>query len=234
MGMRSERFLSRTYRQHRFERPKGATEIILVRHGESAPFGPDAPVEQVDGQDNPPLHEDGWGQALAVSNYLGHLPISAIYTSNLRRAQQTAEPLAAVLELEVIADSDLRELHLGEWEGGHYRAKVDSRDPAYLRMLKEQRWDAIPGAESNEAFEARLMRAIRHIAATYPDQIVAVFSHGGAIAQIVACCNNTTPLAGLGIENGSITRLLATPKRIRVRTVNEIAHLELAAVGSRA
>src|SRR4029453_3244768 len=127
-----------------------------------------------------------------------HEPITAIYVSNLRRTAETAAPLAARLGLEPHVEPDLREVYLGEWEGGSFRKHVAEGHPVALRMYaeqrggvppgaepgegpplalggsREQRWDVIPGAEPGEAFAARVLGAIGRIAAAHPDETVAV------------------------------------------------------------
>ena len=67
------------YRQHRFELPAGATDILLVRHGESRPATPDDPFPLVDGHGDPELAPQGREQAAAVGERLKDLPISAVY-----------------------------------------------------------------------------------------------------------------------------------------------------------
>ena len=59
-----------------------------------------------------------------------------------------------VLEPTVLAD--LREVHLGDWEGGEYRRRMHERDPIAMQALMEERWDVIPGAESMESRGARV------------------------------------------------------------------------------
>ena len=91
---------SKKYRQHKFERPPGATEILLVRHGESRPAALDDPFPLVDGQGDPELAEIGRLQADKVGERLRHLSIDAVYVTNLCRTQQTAAPLCKHLGLD--------------------------------------------------------------------------------------------------------------------------------------
>ena len=135
------------YRQHRFTAPQGATQILLVRHGESRAASLENPFPLIDGQGDPELAETGREQAERVGERLRHLPVDAIYVTNLTRTHETAAPLAGHLGLVPIEEPDLREVHLGEWEGGLLRIKAFENDPVYLQMQSEQRWDVIPGAE---------------------------------------------------------------------------------------
>ncbi|MGB1686316.1 MAG: histidine phosphatase family protein, partial [Pseudomonadales bacterium] len=66
------------YRQHKFELPEGATDMLLVRHGESRAATPDDPFPLVDGHGDPELAPQGQEQALAVGQRLKDLPVSAV------------------------------------------------------------------------------------------------------------------------------------------------------------
>src|SRR5437867_894578 len=100
------------YRQARFITPPGATEFVLVRHGESAPARPGEAFKLVDGHGDPPLDPNGQAQAERVAHRLAHERIDAAYVTNLRRTRETAEPLAKLLRLTPIVEPDLREVHL--------------------------------------------------------------------------------------------------------------------------
>ena len=214
------------YRQHRFSPPPGATEIFLVRHGESAPARPSAPFDLVDGQADPDLAPEGRDHAERVGVRLAGERIDAIYVTTLRRTVQTAAPLAAKLGLTPLVEPDLREIHLGDWEGGLFRKHTTDGHPIAERLWAEQRWDVIPGAESDEAFGARLRAALTRIAAAHPDQRVAVFTHGGVIGEILAQASRAVErFAFLGADNGSISHVVVHGERWIVRRYNDTAHL---------
>lgn len=213
------------YRQHKFVSPDGSTDILLVRHGESAPADPDRPFDLVDGHGDPPLHDAGVAQAQQVAERLRNEEIGAVYTSNLQRTMQTAEPLCRLLDLRPIEIADLREVYLGEYEGGLYRQKVVDGDAALRQALREHRWEIIPGAETNERFELRLNRSIGMIAQRHPDQLVVAFVHGAVIGQIVSSATGARPMAFLGANNGSITHIVVTRRRVHVRRFNDTSHL---------
>jgi probable phosphoglycerate mutase len=219
---------SGTYRQLRFRRPRGACELLLVRHGESAPAREGTPFPLVDGHGDPPLDPVGRLQAERVADRLAHEPITAIYVSTLRRTAETAAPLAARLGLQTRVEPDLREVYLGEWEGGTYRKHVTEGHPAAQRMYAEQRWDVIPGAEPGEAFAARVRGAIGRIAAAHPDDTVAVVSHGGVIGQVLADASGSRGFAFTGSDNAAVSHLVVTDDRWVIRRYNDTAHLGLA------
>jgi probable phosphoglycerate mutase len=135
--------------------------------------------------------------------------------------------LAERLALEPVVEPALREVQLGEWEGGAFRRHVLERHPLAVRMLEEQRWDVIPGAESADAFARRVRAAITRIAARHPDQCVAVFTHGGVIGQILAEAAEARPFAFTGSDNASVSQLVVTGDRWVIRRYNDTAHLHV-------
>ena len=128
----------REYRQHRFSRPPGACELLLVRHGESIPARDDRPFPLVDGQGDPELDPRGHEQAEQIGERLAHEDIAAIYVSTMQRTVQTAAPLAARLGVEPRVEPDLREVHLGEWENT-FRRHMAEGHPIAAKMATEQR-----------------------------------------------------------------------------------------------
>jgi 2,3-bisphosphoglycerate-dependent phosphoglycerate mutase len=214
------------FRQHRFQPPPGATDLILVRHGQSAPYVEGTLFALIDGQGDPPLSAEGEAQARLVGARLAAAGIDAIYVSTMRRTAQTAAPLADRLGLTPVVEARLREVHLGEWEGGVFRKNVAQGHPVALRMAAEERWDVIPGAEPADAFAGRVSAAIGRIAAAHPGQRVAAFTHGGVIGQALALAAASRPFAFTGAENTSISRLVITSDRWIVRGYNDTAHLD--------
>ncbi len=152
--------------------------------------------------------------------------LAAIYVTNLRRTAQTAAPLARALAMEPVVEADMREVHLGEWEGGLYRVKLIEGGPVATRLMTEGRWDVIPGAEPDEAFGGRIRAAIGRVATNHPDQLVAIFTHGGVIGRVMAEATGASPLSFSGAANGSISEIIVMPDRWAVRTYNDTAHLE--------
>jgi probable phosphoglycerate mutase len=200
--------------------------LLLVRHGESAALLPDRPFPLVDGHGDPALAPDGREQAERIAERLGGHPIDAIYVTSLRRTVETAAPLAARLGIEPVVERDLREVHLGEWEGEIYRQRMAEGHPAGVRLMREQRWDAIPGAESPESISTRVRGALERIVAAHPGQCVAIFSHGGIICEILVQVTRAGhPFAFIGASNGSISQVVAFRDRWILRRFNDTAHL---------
>ncbi|REE98548.1 histidine phosphatase family protein [Thermomonospora umbrina] len=216
----------RTYRQSRFAPPPGAVEFLLIRHGESQPLRPGEAFPLVDGQGDPELAPEGRDQAERVCRRLSGEHIDAIYVSTLRRTLQTAEPLARELGLKPHVDAALREVHLGSWEGGLFRVKVAEGDPVAQRLFREERWDVIPGAEGAAALAERVRSVITRLAAAHAGRRLAVFTHGGFIAQALALASGSRPFAFLGADNASVSHLVVIGDQWVVRRYNDTAHLD--------
>jgi probable phosphoglycerate mutase len=215
------------YRQHRFSRPPGACELLLVRHGESQPIREGEEFPLVDGSSDPPLDPVGHAQAERVAERLAAEPIERIYVSSLTRTHQTAAPLVKRLGIEPIVEPDLREVNMGEWEAGLFRQKVTERDPIAIKMFVEERYDVIPGAEPQAEFEERVRGVMNRIAADNKDRTVAVFCHGGVIGMTFALAARSRGFAFAGSDNGSISHIVVTGERWSIRRYNDTAHLNL-------
>jgi probable phosphoglycerate mutase len=201
--------------------------MVLVRHGESEPLVEGNPFPLVGGHGDPALAPEGRAQAELVGERLSLEPIAAIYVTTLRRTHETAAPLAARLGLTPSVEPDLREVHLGDWEGELFRQKVADGDPIVVQMFTEQRWDLIPGSESGESFSNRVKAGITRIATAHPGERVAVVVHGGVIGEALAQATGSRPWSFVGADNGSISRLVVTPDRWVLRGFNDTVHLPL-------
>ena len=213
------------HRQIKFVAPPGAATILLVRHGESAPVRDGEPVPLLGGASNPALDPVGVEQAERVAARLGTEEIDAIYVTPLRRTAQTAAPLAERLGLEPSVEPDLREVFLGEWEGGDFRKHVREMHPIVVEMRERGRWDVIPGAEPAHEFSARVQAGIDRIAQAHPNQRVVAVVHGGVIGQAIANATGASPLAFSWADNGSITEFVILDGHWVVRSYNDVTHL---------
>ena len=219
--------MTERYSQHAFVPPPDATEVVLVRHGASAPAIPGEPFPLVLGRGDPPLAPEGEAQAAAVGERLARERVDALFVTPLRRTAQTAAPLAVRAPLEPTALEELCEVSLGEWEGGEFRIRVANGDPVARRAIAEERWDVIPGAEPADEVEARVRAGIDAIvAATGPGRLAVAVLHGGVIGEICRQATSSRPFAFIHADNGSITRLVVLGDgRWLLRSFNDVAHL---------
>ena len=214
------------YRQYRFALPPGATDLLIVRHGESAPARVDEPAPRKDGHSDPALAPEGVEQAQRLAERLAHERIDAIYVTSLQRTAQTAAPLAQRLGIEPVVEPDLREIYLGEWEGVAFRKYVAEGHPTAVQMFLEKRWDVIPGAESNDEFAGRVRAGMERIIAKHPGQRVVVVVHGGVIGQMMALAGGASAFSFIGADNASISQIVAMPQPWVIRRFNDTAHLD--------
>lgn len=213
------------FAQTRWLREHHATEIMLLRHGASQPYVPGEPFPLVDGTGDPPLSEVGHTQAELSAGRLAAEPICEIYVTNLQRTAQTAAPLAAKLGLEPIVEPRLREVGLGEWDGGLIRQRAAEGHPLYAKIKQEQRWDVIPGAESNDALRARTMAALSDIADRHVGELVLCTVHGGVIGAVLSVVTGSEPFAFASADNCSVSQIVRTDGVWQLRRFNDSSHL---------
>jgi 2,3-bisphosphoglycerate-dependent phosphoglycerate mutase len=192
-------------------------ELLLVRHAR-----PER-AESTAGPADPPLSPLGSLQAEALAGWLASDPagpVDAVYTSPLRRATETAEPLAAALGVEALVEPALAE----------YDAEALAYIPIEeLQAAGDPRWMEIP--DDIETFGARVVEGVTRLASAHPSQRVVLVCHGGVI--------NVAVSAVLGLGYGmfflpgytSISRVLVASTGERsVASLNETAHLRVAGV----
>lgn len=218
-----------SYPQRPFTVPAEATEVILVRHGASQAHVPGEPFELIEGgHADPPLASEGRAQAERVGARLaaGARP-HAVFVTPLQRTAQTAAPLLAATGQTATVIPELREIHLGEWEGGELRVRMAHGDPVALAVLREERWSVIPGAEEPEAFAARVRAGLDAVVTrSGPGTSVVAVVHGGVIGELCRQATDSRPFAFVHADNGSVTRLVAFPDgRLLLRSFNDTSHL---------
>jgi broad specificity phosphatase PhoE len=141
-----------------------ATTILLARHGETDWNR----ARRFQGHADNSLNATGRAQARDLAEALAGEGLEAVYTSDLRRAHETAEIVGELLRLPVTVEPDLREIDVGSWSGLTYD------------QIGERAWDG----ETYEAHAERMLRAIDRIVEQHPDARVAVISHGGSVRRV--------------------------------------------------
>ncbi len=185
-------------------------EIWAVRHGQT-----DWNLEgRYQGQTDIPLNATGIEQAKRLAATLDGYRFAAIYSSDLKRAHETALILAARIQCSVIVDPRLREIHQGEWEGMQF-SEVVARFPAHLTQRQEQPLHARPpGGESVLEVAQRIATAANEIASRHSGQRVLLVSHGLAIATLIVQASQLPfeRVFSLIPENASITVVCWPPQ----------------------
>lgn len=138
--------------------------MLLARHGETD-WNRD---RRYQGHADEPLNAIGRAQAERLAASLRAEQLTAVYTSDLRRAAETAEIVASALGLPVAADPRLREIDVGSWQGRSH-AEIDGLT-----------WDG----ETTDDHRARTVAALLEIAAAHPSERVLVVAHGGTLRRV--------------------------------------------------
>jgi probable phosphoglycerate mutase len=194
-------------------------DLLWIRHGEPERVEPGTGVRA-----DPRLTEQGREQAQRLADWLAFESIDAVVASPMRRAIDTAAPLAAALGLDIEVVDGLIEY---DNNSDHYIPMEELRlnkDERWSAMV-EGRWDAF-GADLPEVFRARVDATVANIVERFAGQRVAAVCHGGVI--------NVALGSALGVEQPlwfepgytSVSRMLASRTGIRsVGSLNELAHL---------
>jgi broad specificity phosphatase PhoE len=169
------------------------TTLLLARHGESDWNR----SKRWQGFADRPLTDLGRRQAVELAARLEDTELDAVYSSDLRRARDTADAVARGKGLEVRTTRDLREVDVGSWSG-LTRAEAEGQFPeAYGRWLQGgEGWD---DGETYEELGERVVGAIREIAKQHEGERVLVVAHGGTIRAIHA--------AALGVDVHTYRRI---------------------------
>lgn len=198
-------------------------QLFLVRHGESEGNRD----KMFTGHGAYGITDLGRAQAEAVGRALSDPLPTAVYSSDLPRAVQTAAPLVARTGLPLIQQASLRERDMGDYVGKTF-AQIQAEYPAGWKALVER--DPAytpPGGESHEALAARVGEALDALRARHPDGRVVVVSHGVAIHHMLRYLLGV-PSHGIvfQVDNGSIQRIEWKPDGVvRVAALNDTRHL---------
>lgn len=194
-------------------------ELLLIRHGEPVR------IESDEGIADPPLTERGADQALRLAKWLGEERIDHIAVSPLRRARQTAVPLADQFGLTPEVVDGLAEF---DAEASSYIPMEElraARDPRFHAMV-EGRWEELGSMVEPEVFRAGAVATIDGIATAHPGRRVAVVCHGAVINVYLADVIGADRLLWFEPGYTSISRVAVSRTGIRsVLSVNETAHL---------
>jgi len=183
------------------------TTFYLIRHGENDLVG-----EAIAGR-SPGVHLNATGhkQAERLAEHLSRLRIDHLFSSPLERARETAEPLARKLGLEINISQALIEIDFGDWT----RKSLHE-----LNQLETWRkWNTfrsngrIPKGESMLEAQTRLVSEIQRLRGQYPDQSLALFSHGDPLRSIIVYY--------LGMPLDLLLRLELSPASITIFTLDD-------------
>jgi probable phosphoglycerate mutase len=191
-------------------------ELILVRHG--LPVR----IDDAGGPADPELSDEGRAQAVRLADWLRRDAIDAVYVSPMRRAIQTAEPLAAALGIDPVVDDELAEFD----RETHFYVPIEelkaAGDERYMKIMRGE----LDGEVDPQTFREVVAVAVERIIEAHPGNTVTIVCHGGVI--------NAWASHVLGLPDPlffepfytSVNRFLASSRGHRsVVSLNDLGHL---------
>jgi len=201
------------------------TRLLLVRHGRSELNA----AGRVQGWLDSPLDELGREQARRTARRLQSEQPQVVYTSPLRRAQETAEAVAAAFAIPLLADDRLRERDAGALAGLNSE-EIEEQFPEWVQQWRaSRRMIAPPAGEQPADFCARIVAAFDEIITRHLDGVATVVTHGGVLATYMGHLLGLEAgrWAPFAFGNGSLTIVDVRSDGPRIRLVNDRCHLEV-------
>jgi probable phosphoglycerate mutase len=200
------------------------TTLILVRHGETAWNAED----RMQGHEDIPLNDRGAVQAAALGARLARETFHALYSSDLKRALDTARCISDVTGCPIARDPRLRERHLGVLQGVLRHVAPDTVGDVYVRYRSSDPDYVIPGGESARQFAGRVLACVNHLVHRHSGETVVVVSHGGVLDQLYRHAMGM-PISGpraFTLLNTSVNRVSVEAGRWSLGEWGDVRHLE--------
>lgn len=204
------------------------TELFLIRHGETKwnrelRFQGHADLE---------LNQRGLEQAQITAHFLAEHRFDRFYSSDLKRAGQTAEVLAAPHNLPVSARKDLREINYGDWEGQTYRQLWEQEPQSLEKWSQDPSAIKPPGGETLPDFQLRVVNFFFSLIKESAGKRIVVICHGGTLMVYLAyilqmplkLCNR------FQFDHLGISRIIVYEQNPIISMLNNTGHLTAAFV----
>ncbi len=204
--------------------PGNVTRILAIRHGETAWNR----ASRIQGHLDIALNDTGRWQAQRLGRALAGEDIDAVYSSDLRRAFDTAQAVATACGCEVVTVAGLRERQFGEFQGLTFD-EIATRWPG-----ESERWRqrdtafAPPGGESLKVFFRRSVDTASRLAIVHPGQTIALVAHGGVLDCLYRAASRIALDAPRTwqVGNASINRILYTGEGFSLVGWSDTFHLD--------
>lgn len=196
--------------------------LMLVRHGET-----EWNVQRrFQGQSDVPLSELGKLQAELIAERLAGQTIDAVYVSDLKRAWDTAIPIAEKTGLEVSSEPRLRELKFGILEGLTFE-EAEEKYPKMIAAWLEDFNNTPEGGETIDQFNARIVSLLDDLIGKHDEKVVLLVGHGGSLSEVlrVALGLSREKRWYLEMENASLSEVSIAEDYISLRRINDTCHL---------
>jgi len=204
-----------------------STQVLLIRHGQSEGNA----AGRFGGHTDTPLSRRGRRQALATALALTSESLTAIYSSDLPRAMETAAPLADLVKIKIQPTEAFRERSVGVMEGLTFEEAAESHPDQYAALLRRDFEHVLSGGESYRQLLDRASRKLDEAIEEHKGGRIAVFSHTGTICILALHLMGALDAPELravwiATSNCGIGRFdLREDGFLRVLTVNDTRHL---------
>lgn len=173
-----------------------------------------------------PLNDQGRLQVAALAKFVRHIGMGALYSSDLRRARQTSEIIAAALGCTPIFDERLRERNIGLWQGLTLEEMGEWYPQEYSAMFSDIEGYRVPSGESRNDVRKRVMAALEDILAKETHETVGILSHTTAIKIMLAALVPPYDPLYVDLDNTSVTTIHRKEGVWEIAAVNDRMHLE--------
>lgn len=200
------------------------TTLLLIRHGETAWNA----EERMQGHEDVPLNERGRTQAEALGARFAGETVHALYSSDLKRAVETARSISATTGRPVVHDARLRERHLGVLQGVLRHTAYQTTGDVYAAYRASDPDYVIPEGESTRQFMARVLACIDELVRRHAGERIVVVAHGGVLDQLYRHAVGL-PMSGpraLTLRNASINCIEIEGDRWTLGDWGDVRHLE--------
>jgi len=200
-----------------------STRIFLIRHGQTA-WNRDVRFR---GRTDLPLDETGLAQAEALARRLLNHPIAAVYSSPLRRAVQTALPIARSHGLEVQPLDGFLDINYGKWQGLTPAQVAELYPDLYKKWLEAPHLVDIPGGENLKTVRERALNALYQVIEKHPGQAVVVVAHQVVNKVLLCAVLNISNAFFWHIEqdNGCLNIIEYDERGFNLVLLNDTCHL---------
>jgi broad specificity phosphatase PhoE len=197
--------------------------VYIVRHGATDWNA----AGRIQGHLDPPLNAAGRSQAHLVSQHLALFGATALYSSDLQRAYETAQIISQAVGLRIVQKTALREMHFGAWQGLTTQ-QIRAQDPEGYAARRADPYDVPPpGGETWRQFYKRAVQAVREMLAATAARRLIVVTHSGVCTALglralgLDCTGKRT----FGNDNCSVHTIAVVGDHWRAVMLNDVTHL---------
>jgi len=175
-----------------------------------------------------PLNTHGRNQARYLARFIRNVGMSALYSSDLKRAVETAEIIAEKLGFQVVYDARLRERNIGSWQGLTQDEMRHWYPDEYQQLMNDRAGYAMPGGESRNQVKERMAAAFNEYLKEAKGETIGILSHSSAIRALLSQWIDEEHLVSTDVGNTSVTTIARDNENSQWHIVasNDLTHLE--------